>query len=440
MNEWPVRPMKDLYDEMDDPRSGILADVIRALLDTSPECIARAEFHILLGLHCIRSDPRGFPEYMHSVLIEFFDAASNLNRHPIDSKFLSNLNRHPTPPKFTPNSPWRHQLLRDLGLGFPVGFMVNGFTCCPMRIVRPLTQLFRYAQQWIEKHRWQTESVMEKVTLAESLKFTPPKVTALTSQSMPRIYMGKTIMVLVANNMQLNDYVRARTFSSSRSPDNQLIGRLLSDVLNIDIRGMHMEPFSYYCMLPWPGSMEINQAKVLMWAYFDLVKPLVWVTMGKKMAELVVEKVNQPQVPIYKTSQYLKEIGQPLCRRIGKWSFIHVPLLEPSRCRYGERDVDDAAHCLMQTSFWSAMLVADITMRVLEDPNGVKGHQILMATSRRIPQQRSPTESDAIQDLVMGRYIKFVTENVVGHAFITRLKGDRMVIEEIAAKEEFFII
>ncbi|KAI0521092.1 hypothetical protein F5B22DRAFT_653492 [Xylaria bambusicola] len=338
--EAPIEPMADIYHQTEDVRSGILADFLKALLAVLPAVAAKRECHVirheLATWYWDEEDGKRFPELAHSVLIEFFGASSLLNRHP-DFKLSQCLAE-------------RSSMLASLNLGFDSS-VIEGRYNCPVSILSELQTHFMNMKSYFA-----SGAAPGKYSPLGVLWLDDAKCAALLGQSMPRFYKSdRAIMVVAARGLHINDYLHGRPFSCSHDLDNRLIGQLLKQFKDLDLRAMHAAPFAYYCLAPWPKRDSLKEAVV---------------TFGKEMAAIIVRESGF--YGPYTTQVFLDEAGQPIQRRIGRHHFIHVPLLDPSRCRYGEDSVDEAAQRFMQTSFWNAMLIGDMIMHVLDDEEAIQ--------------------------------------------------------------------
>jgi hypothetical protein len=170
------------------------------------------------------------------------------------------------------------------------------------------------------------------------------------------------------------------------------------------------------------------------------------------MAAFIVRKCTLYHLQgTYTTDAFLEELGRPVSRQIGKHWFFHVPLLDPNRCRYGIDRVDAAARNFMQTSFWEAMLVADIVMTALDNPETVERQRemtFLYGLSKdyareqfALKQGDDPhkfNETEAICYLARELLAKFLTTDA-GKAHRAELDRDYRVLIEMAEKEPLFI-
>ncbi|KAI1427291.1 hypothetical protein F5Y12DRAFT_783407 [Xylaria sp. FL1777] len=425
ISEGSIEPMVNIYDETEDARSGILADFYKALLAVLPTVAATCQCYLLKHIATSAEDEEGLHELVHSILIEFFGASFVLNRHP-DS-----------------NSPrWlteRNVLLADLNLRFDNSVLEQGVRC-PATVAARLQNHFKSIKNYVV-HTSEVTDISSGV-----FRFNEAKYAALLGQSMPRFYKReRAIMVVAARDMHINDYMHSRPFSFSRNPDNQLVGQLLSHFKHLDLRSMHAEPFAYYCLAPWPKHESLEMAVV---------------TFGKEMAAFVISKSGYDGP--YTTEVFLDEVGQPIQRLIGNHNFFHVPLLDPSRCRYGLDSVDKAARKFMQTSFWNAMLIADKVMKVLDDMDTVEQEIAKLnppclqvrRTNEALPAEVLSDEalldeedggsvyqraSDSICSLAMQLFQNTLTTTDVGKALSVEFDEDSLALSEVVKNEPLFM-
>ncbi|KAI0537532.1 hypothetical protein GGR58DRAFT_527290 [Xylaria digitata] len=383
MSEWPAGPMENIYSQTDDVRSGNLADFLKALLCALPTVAATHQCHLIQYITSLAEDKEGLHELMHFVLIEFFGASFVLNSHPNNK--VSEL--------FTE----RISMVADLNLRFDRAVLERKLECPPVMINR-LQNHFKRIKDYLHHvpHIWDAAGINSGM-----FQLDEAKCAALLDQSMPQYYKGnRPIMTITAQSMHINDYIHGRPFSFSRDPDNQLVGQLLSHFGDLDPRAM--------------------QAVV---------------TLGEEMAKLVANKTGS--LGRYDHGRYLDAIGQPIRRRIGEHHFIHVPLMDPSWCRYGLESVDEMTRNFMQTSFANAMLIADKVMQVLdiyeapdssaEDSDSVHSEQYY------------GSDSEAICHFAMWLYAGSAFTHT-GRAFRREVEEDARVLREEAEDLPLFIV
>ncbi|KAI0454023.1 hypothetical protein F5B21DRAFT_261710 [Xylaria acuta] len=432
LSEWPIKLIANICEQTEDDRSGILAEFLPAVVSALPAVAETCQCHLIQHITTSAEDEEGFHELVHSILIEFFGASFVLNRHP-DSKLSKSLTE-------------RIHIPAGLTLHFDYGALDRIFLECPPTVLSKLQVHFDNMMSFVDQNREATG------THNDVLRLDQAKRNALLDQSIPRYYKrDRAIMVIATRGMHINEYMRGRPFTLGRDPANHLIGQILSDVKDVDLRVMYAAPFAYYCMAPWPKPGCFEDAVTFMWDYFKIVKPLVWVTFGKEMAACVVRRCGY--YGLYTTDAYLGEIGKPVTRQIGNHQFVHVPLLDPSRCRYGVDYVDEAAFKFMQASFWNAMLVADLVMRVLDDTEAIEAEMAVQTDSERDGSDTdsslsvkancgstdtAPTESEVICRLVTRSYQKYIATNE-GTAFFVALEKDFKGLDEVVEKELLFI-
>ncbi|RWA08311.1 hypothetical protein EKO27_g6794 [Xylaria grammica] len=427
ISEWSAKSAGNICDQTEDARSGILADFFKALVCVLPTVAATLRCHLIRHVITSAEDDHGLHELMHSALIEFFGASFVLNRHP-NNRVSEVFTEHKS-------------MLAKLNLRFDKSTLEQGLRC-PVTIAAQLQDHF--------------ERIKDYLQLDEA------KCAALRGQSIPRCYKrDRAIMIIAARSMHISDYMHGRPFSLSHDPDNQLIGQLLSQFNNVNLLAMHAEPFAYYCLAPWPRHESLEKAIV---------------TFGKQMAAFVVNKSGYSGE--YITEVFLDEAGQPIRRQIGNHHFIHVPLLDPSRCRYGIASVDEAARNFMQTSFGNAMLIADKVMQALDDPDAIEREITRLDESdsdssnedtamsvlseedededdgdppagRPNPVPNSPPnapsrpheqdDSQAICNLAMELYEKFLNTHV-GEYFCGEVEEDSRALGDEVDKEPLFIL
>ncbi|KAI1755953.1 hypothetical protein F4782DRAFT_551030 [Xylaria castorea] len=421
--EWPINPMMNSYEETEDDRSGILAEFLLAVVSTLPAVAEACQCHLIRHITTSAEDEEGLHELVHSILIEFFGASFVLNRH-LDSKASKCLTE-------------RMHILTSLDLHLDHGALDRRLLECPLTVMSKLQVHFNKMMDFVALNREATG------THNDVLQLDRVKRNALLDQSIPQYYTrNRSIMVIAARGMNINEYMRGRPFTRGLDPANRLIGQILGGIKNIDSRVMYAAPFAYYCLAPWPKPGCIEDAVV---------------TFGKEMAACVLRRCGYQS--IYTTDVYLGEIGQPIMRRIDRHSFIHVPLLDPSRCRYGVDYVHEAAFKFMQTSFWNAMLIADICMRVLDDPEVIESEMAIQTDSEKscsdtdsalseehesgsadtvIREPAEVNESEAICHLAMQSYGEFFATSA-GRAFSVELHEDFKILDKVVEKEPLFI-
>ncbi|KAJ3578166.1 hypothetical protein NPX13_g2402 [Xylaria arbuscula] len=348
----PIGPMAGIFDQTEDARSGILADFLKALVTVHPTVAKNCECHIIQHLQIFDAgveERTKFHNLIHSVLIEFFGAASLLNRRPNSS--LSECISE------------RSAILANPPLRFDSVVLEDGFRC-PVPIAAELQSLFKSIEYVIPTKLGYGPDQFGDYDINNGMfRLDEARRSALLGQSMPKFYKGnRAIMIIAAPDLHINDYMSGRPFSFSHDPDNQAVGQLLSQSKNLDLRAMHAEPFAYFCLSPWPKFGSIKK---------DVV------TYGKEMARMIVRESGY--YGPYTTEVFLNEAGQPIPRRIGTHHFIHVPLMHPNRCRFGHPETDMAACRFMLTSFWMTMLIGDKILRVLDDEEAVKQEMARLA-------------------------------------------------------------
>ncbi|KAI8953370.1 hypothetical protein F4801DRAFT_588290 [Xylaria longipes] len=427
LSEWPIKQIENIYEQTEDDRSGILAEFLPAVASALPTVAESCQYHLIRHITTSAEDKEGYHELVHSILIEFFGASFVLNRHP-DSKASKCLTQ-------------RTGILASLNLHLDhrvLGWRFFGYS---PTVMSNLQIHFNKMMDFVARNREATG------TNNDVLQLDRMKRDALFEQSLPEFYKrNKTIMVIVARGININEYICGRPFARGWEPANHLLGRILSGVKGMDLRAMHPAYFAYYCLAPWPKPGCLVDAIV---------------TFGKGMAACVARQCVHGG--LYATDAYLADIGQPVIRQIGKHHFIHVPLLDPNQCRYGVDYVDEAACKFMQTSFWNAMFVADLVMRVLDGPEAMESEIVIQTDSEkdfsdgnsssseevknssanavvRGPTQ-APTqanESEVICRLAMQSYREFFATNA-GKAFSKELDKDFRVLDDVVEKEPLLI-
>ncbi|KAI1349954.1 hypothetical protein F5Y01DRAFT_305693 [Xylaria sp. FL0043] len=396
ISEWPVKPMANLYGETEDVRSGILADFLKALLAVLPTVATTRQCHLLRDITTSAEDEKGCHELVHSILIEFFGGRFVLNRQP-DRDWCQWLTER--------NAEWARLVLR-----FDHSTLQEGFQCSST-VAAKLQDLFKRIMEHVARS---TEAAVNSA----SLQFDEAKCAALLGQSMPKYYKGtKPIMTIAARSMHINDYIHGRPFSYSHDPGNQLVGQLLSHFKHLDLRAMHAEPFSYYCLAPWPKYGSLQQATV---------------TFGKEMSAMLKD-YSEYDPPHHHTADFLEEAGEPqfiMTNDDNKNThcFIHVPLLDPSQCRYGNQSVDEVARNFMHTSFLNAMLIADKVMDVLDNPKAIE-KKISHCTSYE----------QVVVETALDLYYHTLENTEVGRTLKAKFNEDLKMLKELVKKEPLFL-
>ncbi|KAF2970716.1 hypothetical protein GQX73_g2890 [Xylaria multiplex] len=411
MSEWPNGPTENIYSETEDARSGNLAAFLMAILCKFPTVAATYQCHLIQYVTTLMVDKEGLHDLIHSVLIEFFGTPFVLNRHPKNkaSKFFTE----------------RQSMVTSLNLRFD-GAALKGRLDCPPSMFLKLRNHFKRIKDYLDA----TQSPDATGTNSGVFRFDDAKCAALVGQSMPQYYKGnRPIMIITGQSMHINDYIHGRPFSFSRDPGNQLVSQLLSHIGNRDLREMCVEPFAYYCLAPWPQHENLRDAIEFMWDYFKIVKP-----------PLVGYQGNY----LY---YYVDEIGEPIRRQMGEHHFIHVSLMEPSRCRYGVEFIDGLACNFMHTSFVNAMLVADKVMQVLDDYEAIDREMDTLArqnsgsTQGSDPVRREQyvgNNSEAVCSLAMRLYEDFASTQAGGE-FRRQFVEDTRVLRTEAQELALFI-
>ncbi|KAI1124267.1 hypothetical protein F5Y10DRAFT_280300 [Nemania abortiva] len=393
ISEWPIDIMSSLYNETEHPRSGILADFLPALLCVLPTVAASCQCHRIQHIVTSTEDEEGFHELIHSTLIEFFGAAFVLNRHPDKnaSEWLSE----------------RKSMLADLFLRLDHGVLKQ-----ELHFLGPVATKLR--RHFDKMQHYVTRDLEVAGIDDNSMGLSEATCATLLWQSMSPCYKHDTaIMVVAARSMHINDYKNGRAFSRSHDPSNQLIGHLLGHVKDTDVRALAAQPFAYYCLAPWTKHDCLDYAVV---------------TLGKEMAGFVVSKCGY--CGPYTTDTFMEELGQPVARVIGNHHFIHVPLLDPSRCRYGVDEVDEVAQKFMQTSFWNAMVVADSVLEAIDDWENI--------VEEMPPDEEEDLDSESICGLTMGILDQFY-EMPEAKVLLAELDEDFTDLVEMVEKEPLFI-
>ncbi|KAI0546983.1 hypothetical protein F4679DRAFT_575148 [Xylaria curta] len=421
LSEWPVSLVTNRCEQTEDDRSGILDEFLSAVVYALPTVAEACQCHLIKHITTSAKDKEGFHELVHSILIEYFGAPFVINRHP-DSNISKCLSE-------------RMHILESLDLR--VDHAALWRLECRHDVVSKLEAHFNKIKDFVALNREATG------TCDDTLRLDAVRRHNLLDQSVPQYYRhDRAIVVIAARRMHINEYMHGRSFTRSRDPANRLLCQILRGVKNLDSPAMYLAPFAYYSMVPWPKPSFLEDAVV---------------TFGKEMAACVLRKCGHPG--IYTTDAYLTEIGQPTIRRTNKHAFIHVPLLDPSRCRYGIDDVDAAAFRFMQTSFWNAMLVADQVIRVLGDPLAIELEMAVQTDSEKgcsdtdsaLSEENKPRsappvarklaevdESEAICRLAMQSSREFFATEA-GRAFSIELGIDFVGLDDTVRKEPLFI-
>ncbi|KAI0855583.1 hypothetical protein F4860DRAFT_530129 [Xylaria cubensis] len=422
LSEWPINLTANLCEQIEDDRSGILDEFLSAVASALPTVAETYQCHLIKHITTSAGDREGFHELVHSTLIEFFGASFVLNRHP-DSKTSECLTK-------------RMRILDSLNLRLDQNALHQLRLECP-DVLFKLEVHFNKMKDFVALNREATG------TGDDALQLHVVRRNNLLNQSVPQFYRcNRALVVVAARGMHINEYKHGISFTPSRDPANRLLCQILNGGKIIDPPSIYVAPFAYYCLIPWPKPSFVGAAVV---------------TFGKEMATCVVRKCGHQG--IYTTDAYLTEIGWPVIRRINKNSFIHVPLLGPSRCRYGIDQVNEAALKFMQTSFWNAMLVADRVMRVLDNPGAIESEMAVQTDSEKscsdtdsslseenkhrpartvVREPAEVDESEAICRLAMQSYREFFATRA-GRAFSIVLDDDFGVLDDVVEKEPMFI-
>ncbi|TRX94036.1 hypothetical protein FHL15_005114 [Xylaria flabelliformis] len=422
LSEWPINLTANICEQIDDDRSGILDEFLSAVVSALPTVAKTYQCHLIKHIKTSAKDKEGFHELVHSILIEFFGTSFVLNRHP-DSKTSECLTK-------------RMRILDSLNLRFDHSALDRLRLECP-DVLSKLEVHFNKMKGFVALNREATG------TCDNTLQLHVVRRNNLLNQSVPSFYRrNRAIVVIAARGMHINEYKHGISFTPSRDPANRLLCQILSGGKNLYSPPIYVAPFAYYCLIPWPKPSFFGDAVV---------------TFGKEMAACVVRKCG-PQ-GIYTTDAYLTEIGQPVIRRINKNSFIHVPLLDPSRCRYGIEYVNMAALKFMQTSFWNAMLVADKVMQVLDNAGAIESEMAVQTDSEKgcsdtdsslsgedkhcsagtvVREPAEVDESEAICRLAMQSYRELFSTRA-GRAFSIELDKDFRGLDDVVEKEPLFI-
>ncbi|KAI1741853.1 hypothetical protein F4680DRAFT_457622 [Xylaria scruposa] len=421
LSEWPVSLVTNSCEQTEDDRSGILDEFLSAVVYALPTVAEACQCYLIKHITTSAKDKEGFHELVHSILIEYFGAPFVLNRHP-DSKVFKCLSE-------------RMRILDSLDLRRDHAALWR--LECPFDIISKLGAHSNKIKDFVALNREATG------TSDDMLRLDAVRCQNLLYQSVPQHYRrDRAIVAIAARRMHINEYKHGCPFTRSRDPANRLLCQILTGVKVLNSPAMYLAPFAYYSMVPWPKPSFLEDAVV---------------TFGKEMAACVERKCGRQG--IYTTDAYLTEIGQPSIKRIDKHAFIHVPLLDPSRCRYGIDYVNAAAFRFMQTSFWNAMLVADQVMRVLDGPVTIELEMAVQTDSEKgcsdtdsaLSEENKPRsarpvvressevdESEAICRLAMQSCREFFATRV-GRAFSTELHKDFMDLDDIVEKEPLFI-
>ncbi|KAJ2989013.1 hypothetical protein NUW58_g3680 [Xylaria curta] len=312
--------------ELEQNRTGALpeqpsmfAEFYSAVTIAAPDVMKTGRPYFIRNITTSTDDKKELHGLLHSILIEFFGVSAILDRHSSN-----------TPKWFTR----REEILTNL-------FLRSDFSAFqglqyPSTIARSIKNHFNKMKK----------SVIKKVFARSVDARFEAKVSAAIDgsvyRSIPRYYGGNKVAICTKHEY--------------RSVGEPLMVELLSSVKP------EVLPFLYYF---WPSPPDHRRRKrfiAYMWDYFFMVKPQV------------CGYHAQP----YTTDVYLEEVGQPIARVAGDHHFIHVPLLHPSRGRYGIYWVDKAVCDFMQTSFWNLLLISNHVMSVLD---GLKDG-VLVATPR----------------------------------------------------------
>ncbi|KAI0971950.1 hypothetical protein F4678DRAFT_460779 [Xylaria arbuscula] len=403
-----TEPMANLFNETENPRAGFLADFLKALVTVLPTVAATCQCHVLRHITTSAETPKWRHELIHSALIEFFGSPFVINRHPSPTQWLTE----------------RHDMLGSLNISFTKSALEGALRCPPI-IAAKLQQHFDSIKCYVACTP-ATAKLRKGVFHLDNAR-----CAALLGQSMPRYHKHeRAIMVVAARDMHINDYMRGRPFSFSYDPDHQLLGQLLKQFNHhLDLRTMAM-PFAYYCLSPWPKVPEEDSG------YGDNIhQEINIVTLGRTMGELVLEKSGNTGG--YGSEVFLGEAGKPIQRLVGNRHIIHVPLLNPSRCRYGVDEVDEAARKFMQTSFWNAMLIADKVMQTLDNTFPISYVRGELEEEER---EDSIDQSEAICSAAMQLYRECLTTTDAGKAFAAEFDKDSRVIQEMAEEYPMLLL
>ncbi|KAI8623393.1 hypothetical protein F5Y19DRAFT_374853 [Xylariaceae sp. FL1651] len=258
LHEWPLSPVANAYDQIKDPRSGILADFLSAVISVLPHVAASRQCHLIQWITTLPED-EGFHELVHSALIEFFGCSVLVNRHPDSNAWAC--------------SAARKRMLMGLDLNFVESALKSGLTCSQ-------SVAYHLKRHFKEMSAYATRYAQEAGACHNLFQLTEARCAVLLGQSMPLIFnRRRAIMVIAARNTHIGDHVNARSFSSSQDRDVRLIDHLMSydpKIRGLNLRAMHALPFAYYCLAPWPKRGDTLQAAIgFMWEYFTIVKPMV---------------------------------------------------------------------------------------------------------------------------------------------------------------------
>ncbi|KAI0850760.1 hypothetical protein F5Y00DRAFT_268169 [Daldinia vernicosa] len=216
---------------------------------------------------------------------------------------------------------------------------------------------------------------------------------AIIQQAVPFEPEGeRPILSFAVKSIPPGDIIYEKQYLEGTTIDVSLMKILIEKmILGGKKNEFHANIVPFYCFTPWyprfdPRHMEEYSAR--MWDYIRTTRPVIFVTLGKRMAQVVqgASSTGTPQdsesilrYVRYEESGFITRIitiSGPAESEKGSFSFIYIPLLDPGRYKYTTtEEVRKEFLCYMAYSLRYVVLVAD-TAKTYRDEMRLSGTKV----------------------------------------------------------------
>ncbi|CAJ2503980.1 Uu.00g113740.m01.CDS01 [Anthostomella pinea] len=298
---------------------GVYHEFLEGLKIVSPRVAKEVKVCFLDGVNHFPSNRKMF-HYLYSALLELFDTQFLLNRH-ISFPPKEFFNRHA-------------QFCHDQAPEFFDRTARNKMTCST-QTANTLRSFFIDVLVWA----WDN-------TVHDTIKLELSTIMIRMNDATPLRFQGRTLTVLFGAQMDPDDRAAKLSFHKGNSPASMLTRWVL-------------EGFQECEGLEAPPDEEFLKR------YLNTVLPFICLTMGKRMAD-IIRKLPLRELQAFTNRGFLNAIGEARMMCCGGLHFIHIPLLDPERIRYGGYDDSPAFLNLWKISWVNIYIVGDIVMKSLE--------------------------------------------------------------------------
>ncbi|KAI1651020.1 uncharacterized protein F4817DRAFT_326512 [Daldinia loculata] len=355
----PLTIAQMMEDEFINPFCGVLPEFLEAVNVALPDVARDVQMHILPDFFSLvhNNETRFWHRLVYQALLVAFDLESLINRDL----------EPPLVPQDLPRGEF--SLLNTVYRGgMPSTLISNHLVHIQNRARQLFQQMYRSSQSG------NNLDIFPRAMTVEALN-------SLILQATPFELEGeRPVLIFAVKGVPPGDLFNSKMYLEGETSDVLLMKTLIEEVM-LDGRDtdFHGNIVPFYCFAPFyrrfsPG--YIKEFTAYMWDYVRATRPVVFVTLGKRMAEVVHRAFctdpaeDSESIPIHELG-----LGSPRIitltgsgrSREGPFSFIHIPLLDPGRYMYTMTpETREVFLAYMTYSFEYVVLVAD-TAKIFRD-------------------------------------------------------------------------